>query len=439
MKKRGFTLIELLVVIAIIGILVALLLPALSMAREAARNSACRNNLRQFGIGLHLFADKDPSARSCTGASDFRRDGCMDTYGWAADLVNIGAGSPSQMTCPTNPLLGSEKLNELLGGDTSDAKDGVPVARLNAGMCGKDVYKGYTGPATGKGFGGTNPGVPASAYAGGENRRVFVARYFMDGGYNTNYASSWYLARSAPRVIATATDVLTNGTTSGQGLKGLGSVQGPLTRRIAETGLVPSSNIPMLGDAGPGDVDESTLGLTIEWDEDSTDDLWAANLGLKGKKLWIPQGALTTEAMNDGPAYWDATNAAVKLISPTGAFLTDQIACETKQQCGTPLGPDGAAGTPNRSYLQDTRDWFAVHGGGKGTSCNVLMADGAVKTFYDVQGDRFLNPGFPVPDTLTASEYASIGYTDSRVEMPQGEIFNGVFLFRLTKGKFEGT
>ena len=67
------------------------------------------------------------------------------------------------------------------------------------------------------------------------------------------------------------------------------------------------------------------------------------------------------------------------------------------------------------------------------------MSDGAVKTFYDVQGDRFLNPGFPVPDTLTPSEYASIGYTDSQVEMPQGEIFNGVFLFRLTKGKFEGT
>lgn len=417
MKRRGFTLIELLVVIAIIGILVALLLPAVSRAREAARNAACKNNLRQFGIGFQLFADKDPAGRYCTGASDFRRDGCLDTWGWVADLVAINAAKPSEMTCPSNPLLGTEKLNDVYGRNTTELSDGVPAARLTAGLCGKSEWRGVAGPAPAEGFGGTDDDTA--------QRATFVSHYFIGEGFNNNYAQSYFMARTAPRVTQAnqSSPVLTTAL-SGSGHKGYGGTQGPLTRRVAENAGVPTSSIPLLGDSAPGDVDEAVMAVTLEI---SPTDYINTGLGTATSKSLIPSGALLSEAFNDGPAFWNGSNG-VKLI-PVGTNMSNQISCDFRKDCDEPLG------TVNNTYLQDTRDWFATHGGGKNASCNIVMADGAVKEFTDSNGDGFLNPGFPVTPGL--ADTSAIGYSDNVVELPPGEIFNGIWLFKLTKGTLE--
>lgn len=386
----GFTLVEMLVVIAVIAILAAILLPALSAAREAARANTCRNNLRQFYVGVTTHADNDPNETYSTGMFDGKRNGTIEQFGWVADMVNSGICQPGKLLCPTNPGKVSEKINDYLGTSSIDPSEGGDPAKVDTGI---------------------SAVIEAAAPAA---RPALVLEHFMKKGYNTNYATSWFFALTGPQVVSVASatpgykDIQWQGSSSVQ-IKGLNGCIGALSRKAVEASPHSESTIPLLFDSNFGDQKEAFL---------------AANL-----PGFAAAGHRMVESFNDGPTRY-GTPVANKMnkwgnetitIHAGGPLVSGQLSLYLREQ--PPVGYTSVdfaypEGTP---HLQDYRDIGPTHNGG----ANILFADGSIRSYKDLNNDGYLNPGFQITSSAIV---ASTGYTPGPIELPVAEVFSGTFL-----------
>ena len=371
--KRGFTLVEMLTVITIIGMLAALALPALNAAREAARGSACQNNLRQFGIGLSVVAARHGTVG--TGAFDWRRDGAVTEIGWVADLVRAGT-SVGQMLCPSNPNKINENYNELLEGMLA-ASDACNPNRAGSTETTAPDGTAMVNPCR-RILGAYSGGSPMSP---GEDRRQLVEQQIFNDGYNTNYTASWYLVRSEPKLNASGNLQGISGCVIS--IKERTCTVGPMRQALSDNGGGVSSHIPLLGCGGQsGTFLSQTVGNVLS-------------------------GSGMTESYTDGPVL----NASMQAPS-----FDD----------GTPYsGPNGWWAVWTKKTMQDYRDFGPVHGGGSTRSCNILFADGSVRVYVDSNADGYLNNGF---DPVMYAGTGKTGFTDKSVELPAREIYSSYTL-----------
>jgi prepilin-type N-terminal cleavage/methylation domain-containing protein len=183
-ERSGFTLVELLVVIAIIGILIALLLPAVQAAREAARRSQCTNNLKQIMLGVHNYHDtfnKMPAGYIMIGAMSVGVSRQHTTWGISI-LPYIEQGA---LYDRFDLSLRSVQLNPTAVVQTSVATFSCPSHEY-AGQ----LYRPDAEAALSAGYGWTARDYPVSSYKACMGRSGFLNGTLTVYGHNSNACSN---------------------------------------------------------------------------------------------------------------------------------------------------------------------------------------------------------------------------------------------------------
>ena len=140
-KPRAFTLIELLVVIAILGLLISILLPALSQARQQARRAACAANLRQTGMAIHLYSQDQedtipfgPQGRPVTGSNFYTVTGNVTS------LLSLENGDPVGLGLLLRDYLAQQPMVLFCPGADQPSEAKEQLARVGTAQAQSDYY-----------------------------------------------------------------------------------------------------------------------------------------------------------------------------------------------------------------------------------------------------------------------------------------------------------